>query len=168
MRNTTTTPAVYVGTYHKYNDGSIFGEWLDLTVFDGRNDFYKACQVLHSDELDAEFMFQDWEGIPSQFVSESAVNWDFIDAYKRAEEEHSEAAFIAWAEYTGRCDYDEFEDAYRGEAKNEEEYVLGMIDDSGMLDDVPESLRMYFDYGAYARDLFCGSYVFHDGYVFSN
>lgn len=23
-------PAVYVGTYHKYNCGSIFGKWFDL------------------------------------------------------------------------------------------------------------------------------------------
>lgn len=35
MSTTTTTPAVYVGTYHKYNCGSIFGKWFDLTEFDG-------------------------------------------------------------------------------------------------------------------------------------
>lgn len=117
MRNTTTTPAVYVGTYHKYNCGSIFGKWFDLTEFDGREDFYEACQALHADEWDAEFMFQDWEGIPSQFVSECSIDWDFIAAYKRAEEEGREAAFIAWAEYTGECDYDAFDDAYCGEAE---------------------------------------------------
>ncbi|MFW8253940.1 antirestriction protein ArdA, partial [Klebsiella pneumoniae] len=50
MRTTTTTPAVYVGTYHKYNCGSIFGKWFDLTEFDGREDFYEACQALHADE----------------------------------------------------------------------------------------------------------------------
>lgn len=81
MSTTTTTPAVYVGTYHKYNCGSIFGKWFDLTEFDGREDFYEACQALHADEWDAEFMFQDWEGIPSQFVSESSIDWDFIAAY---------------------------------------------------------------------------------------
>ncbi|SUG44921.1 Antirestriction protein ArdA [Salmonella enterica subsp. arizonae] len=93
MSTTTTTPAVYVGTYHKYNCGSIFGKWFDLTEFDGREDFYEACQALHADEWDAEFMFQDWEGIPSQFVSESSIDWDFIAAYKRAEEESREARF---------------------------------------------------------------------------
>lgn len=51
--------------------------------------------------------------IPSQFVSESSIDWDFVAAYKRAEEEGREAAFIAWAEYTGECDYDTFDDAYR-------------------------------------------------------
>lgn len=83
MSTTTTTPAVYVGTYHKYNCGSIFGKWFDLTEFDGREDFYEACKALHADEWDAEFMFQDWEGIPSKFASESSIDWDFIAAYKR-------------------------------------------------------------------------------------
>jgi antirestriction protein len=90
MSTTITTPAVYVGTYHKYNCGSIFGKWFDLTEFNGREDFYEACQALHADEWDAEFMFQDWEGIPSQFVSECSIDWDFIAAYKRAEEEGRE------------------------------------------------------------------------------
>lgn len=37
----------------------------------------------------------------------------FVAAYKRAEEEGREAAFIALAEYTGESDYDAFDDAYR-------------------------------------------------------
>ncbi|EDC2357981.1 DUF1472 domain-containing protein [Salmonella enterica] len=168
MSTTTTTPAVYVGTYHKYNCGSIFGKWFELTEFDGREDFYEACQALHADEWDAEFMFQDWEGIPSQFVSECSIDWDFIAAYKRAEEEGREAAFISWAEYTGECDYDAFDDAYRGEAESEEDYAQEMVEDHGLLNEVPEPLRSYFDFEAYARDLFSSGYVFHDGYVFSN
>lgn len=70
----TTTPAVYVGTYHKYNCGSIAGQWFELTDFDSAEDFYAACSTLHADEDDAEFMFQDWEGIPSQFASETRVS----------------------------------------------------------------------------------------------
>ncbi|HDE1300874.1 TPA: antirestriction protein ArdA, partial [Klebsiella pneumoniae] len=38
----------------------------------------------------------------------------------------------------------------------------------GLLNEVPESLRVYFDYEVYARDLFSSGYVFHEGYVFSN
>ncbi|SNY79913.1 hypothetical protein SAMN02744775_04298 [Enterobacter sp. CC120223-11] len=39
-------------------------------------------------------MFQDWEGIPSQFASESSIDWDFIAAYKRAKEEGREAPLL--------------------------------------------------------------------------
>lgn len=52
------------------------------------------------------------EGIPSHFASEYDINWDFVAAYKRAEKEGRETPFIAWAEYTGECDYDAFDDAY--------------------------------------------------------
>ena len=73
MTSSVTVPAVYVGTYHQYNGGSIFGKWFDLTDFDDEDEFYDACRALHASEDDPEFMFQDWEGIPSQFASELSV-----------------------------------------------------------------------------------------------
>ncbi|EBW2268484.1 antirestriction protein ArdA [Salmonella enterica] len=163
----TTTPAVYVGTYHKYNCGSIFGKWFDLTDFDNRDDFYAACRELHQGESDPEFMFQDWEGIPSKFASECSIDWDFIDAYKQAVEEGQAAAFVAWSEYTGECDFDAFQDAYNGEAESEEDFAYSFVEDCGLLNSVPDTLRTYFDYEAYARDLFSSGYVFHNGYVFN-
>lgn len=164
----TTTPSVYVGTYHKYNCGSIFGTWFDLTDFNDAEEFYAACHELHGDEEDPELMFQDWEGIPSGFGSESSVDWEFIASFKQAKEEGRDAAFVAWASYTGECDYDDFESAYRGEAESEDDYAYQLVKDTGMLSEVPESLRNYFDYESYARDLFSGELVFVDGYVFSN
>lgn len=84
MNSSITTPAVYVGTYHQYNCGSIFGKWFDLTDFDDEDAFYDACRTLHAGEEDPELMFQDWEGIPSQFASESSVKWAFIEAFRQA------------------------------------------------------------------------------------
>mgnify|MGYP003640216506 FL=1 len=52
---------VYVGTYNKYNEGSIFGKWIDLSNYSHLNDFYKDIGELHKDEEDPEFMFQDYE-----------------------------------------------------------------------------------------------------------
>ncbi|MDY5685126.1 MAG: antirestriction protein ArdA [Prevotella sp.] len=31
-------PAIYCGTYKKYNEGSLFGAWLDLRTFDSYDD----------------------------------------------------------------------------------------------------------------------------------
>ena len=165
---TTTTPTVYVGTYHKYNCGSIFGKWFDLTEFDSKEDFIGACYELHANEHDPELMFQDREGIPSQFASESSIEWAFVEGYRRAQEEGTDAPFIAWAEYTGECDYNAFDDAYQGEAQSEEGYAYEYAHEHDLLSSVPENLRCYFDYEAYARDLFSGDLVFVDGYVFSN
>ena len=59
-------PSVYVGTYGKYNSGSLDGEWVDLIQFSNKEEFYECCRALHEDEPDAEFMFQDWEYIPDR------------------------------------------------------------------------------------------------------
>ena len=107
----TTTPAVYVGTYHKYYCGSLAGKWFDLTKFNDEQDFLAACSELHADEEDPELMFQNWEGIPSGLASESHVNWAFIDAYRQAE------AFVEWVWYFNACDYDAFQEAYQGGQK---------------------------------------------------
>ncbi|SWX20002.1 anti-restriction protein [Klebsiella pneumoniae] len=101
MTSSVTVPAVYVGTYHQYNGGSIFGKWFDLTDFNDEDEFYDACRALHAAEDDPEFMFQDWEGIPSQFASESSVKWAFIEAFRQAQDEGRAAAFVAWADSWG-------------------------------------------------------------------
>ncbi|RLM11786.1 antirestriction protein [Gibbsiella quercinecans] len=163
-----TNPAVYVGTYHKYNCGSLYGKWLDLTDFEGEDDFWETCRELHAGEEDPEFMFQDWEGIPSQFASEFSVNWEFVTAFRQAQDEGRADAFVAWAGYLGECDYDAFDGAYYGEAESEEGFTHEYVNDHGLLNEVPESLRCYFDYEAYARDLFSSGFVLHDGFVFCN
>ena len=38
---------VYVGTYGKYNNGSLFGAWLDLSDYADKEEFYEACRELH-------------------------------------------------------------------------------------------------------------------------
>tara|TARA_R110000823_G_scaffold113408_1_gene235446 strand:+ start:549 stop:1094 length:546 start_codon:yes stop_codon:yes gene_type:complete len=65
---------VYVGTYEKYNSGSIGGQWLNIKDYKSVDDFYKACKELHSNEYDPEFMFQDWEYIPNAFIGESHID----------------------------------------------------------------------------------------------
>lgn len=76
-------PAIYVGTYGKYNNGSLGGEWIYLDEFGSREDFLRYCtNELHGDERDVELMFQDWEYIPEGFVGESYISdklWDFMN-----------------------------------------------------------------------------------------
>ena len=38
---------VYVGTYNKYNSGSLFGKWLDLSDYSDKDEFMEACRELH-------------------------------------------------------------------------------------------------------------------------
>lgn len=78
---TTTGPSVYVGTYAKYNAGSIRGAWLDLEGHDA-DSFAEACAELHADESDPELMFQDFEGFPREFYGESGLSaklWEWLE-----------------------------------------------------------------------------------------
>lgn len=67
---------IYVGTYKKYNEGSIFGEWLNLSNYNDLEEFYNACKELHKDEHDPEFMFQDYEtpDLLKEYISESYID----------------------------------------------------------------------------------------------
>ena len=96
--------SVYVGTYGKYNNGSLFGAWLDLSDYADKEEFYEACRELHKDEEDAEFMFQDWENVPEGLISESWISENFFtlrDAVEQLGDTEQEAFFV-WCNYKSR------------------------------------------------------------------
>lgn len=75
-----TSPRVYVGTWKKYNEGSLKGRWIDLADFSTYDDFLRYCGVVHSDERDPEFMIQDCENFPDGLgVTEWLSREDFQD-----------------------------------------------------------------------------------------
>lgn len=82
---------VYVGTYHKYNSGSLAGKWLTLADYANRDEFYAACRELHKDEADPEFMFQDWEGVPSWMIGESHIDAEVWNQKPEKEQKGSQS-----------------------------------------------------------------------------
>ena len=48
---------IYVGTYAKYNNGSLQGEWVELSDFYDLDDFMERCAEIHEDEEEPEYMF---------------------------------------------------------------------------------------------------------------
>lgn len=167
---TITAPSVYVGTYAKYNNGSIEGKWINLLddVTDC-DDFYEKIAELHSDEADPEFMFQDYENMPRGTVSETSINWDYIDGLRRVLEENNEEwaeAYALFVENFHDTDVENFYESYCGAYISEEDYAEQLLDDTGELNAIPRNLRYYFDYEKFARDLFINDYTFIDGHVF--
>ena len=64
-------PAIYCGTYAKYNAGSLKGAWLALEDYSDADEFLAACLELHKDEVDPELMFQDFQCFPKALYAES-------------------------------------------------------------------------------------------------
>ena len=96
---------VYVGTYAKYNNGSIKGGWLDLANYATYQDFLKACKQLHKDEREPEYMIQDCENFPDglscmEWLSEQDFN-DVKEAMK--EEEEKEQPKLTIIDYSDKA-----------------------------------------------------------------
>jgi antirestriction protein len=162
---------IYVGTYAKYNSGSIKGAWLDLEDYADKDAFLAAARALHSDEADPELMFQGWEGIPEGMVSESHIDEGVWEWLALGEDQRTiVAAYRCGADTTDAIGV--ILDSFQGAHDSERDWAYGYVDSTGMLEGVPEFARNYFDYTAFARDAFMGDVVGvrYEGhlYVFSN
>lgn len=158
-------PAVYCGTYGKYNIGSLEGMWIDLTTFADYDEFIEFCYDLHADEDDPELMFQDYENFPRELYSESCFDegtFDTIIEYANHDDRDAVNAFITCY---GIEELDKFEDYYVGEFDSEEDFARHIIDECYDLEQMG-NLSYYFDYSAFAHDLFMCDYYFDNGYVF--
>lgn len=164
-------PSIYCGTYGKYSsEKGICGLWIDLTTFNDYDDFVTFCQAIHADEAEPELMFQDFEGFPREYYNESGFDEDDFNAIREygelCDKYSPEAvdAFIDW----GCEELEHFEDCFVGEYDSEEDFAREIVDDCYDLEKTLGNLAYYFDYEAYARDLFMCDYHFDNGFVFQN
>ena len=144
------SPRVYVGSYSKYNNGSIKGAWLDLENYSDRADFYEAAKALHADEPDPELMFQDFEGFPRSMYSESNVSDELI-AYANLDEDDRELLDVYRGNYH-EGDIDKAREAFQGKYDSEADWAEQFLEESGGLEGVPEHLKNYINFEAYGRD----------------
>lgn len=148
-------PAVYVGTYAKYNNGSIFGEWVDLEVYDDKDAFYEKCRAIHDDEEDPEMMFQDWEDVPADMVSECHISeelWEWLDL-----DDDDRKLLAVYREHVDQSGtIEQAQENYAGTYSSREDWAENWWEETGLLEGIPESARYYIDYSAYARDAAMG------------
>ncbi|MBD5230360.1 MAG: antirestriction protein ArdA [Bacteroidales bacterium] len=161
-------PSVYVGTYGKYNDGSLCGLWIDLSSFNSYDDFIDFCKAIHADEEDPELMAQDFEGFPRQWYNEgfmSEDDFDHILEYSEMCDKHSVEAVDDYMEFEDSLD--NFEEAYCGEWNSEEDFARHIIEECYDLEKMMGNLANYFDYEAFGRELFMWDYSMGaNGHVF--
>jgi antirestriction protein len=160
-----TTPRIYVGTYGSYNSGSIKGAWIDLEGHD-KSTFYEACAELHADEADPEFMFQDYEGFPSDFYGESGLDDELWEWLEMDEDDRDMVAAFVDAFGTGQT-LSTIRDAYQGTADSDRDFAERYVDDCGILNEIPDHLQSYFDMDAYSRDLM-HDFTSSDGHYFNS
>ena len=145
------SPKVYVGTYAKYNEGSLDGEWVDLTKFSDYDEFIEYCNELHSDESDPELMFQDYEGFPGKYYSESHINpelWDYMEVIKNYDKDMVDAVLDEGYELSDLEDAYNYPDCY-----TMRDVVSEILSDIGFEAFSKETWESAFDYDHFGREL---------------
>lgn len=160
--NGSDSPALYCGTYGKYNSGNLSGMWVDLSTFDDYEEFINFCKAIHADEEDPELMYQDYENMPDSLYHESMGEKGFnkISEYCELCDEYSVEAVDDFLEWYSPEDLDNMNDAYAGVYDSKEDFAREIVNECYDLEKMMGNLADYFDYESFARDLFMGDYYF--------
>ncbi|MGJ9705150.1 antirestriction protein ArdA [Actinotignum sp. GS-2025b] len=149
-------PSAWVGCLACYNAGVLRGVWAYAEDAGA-----VTPEDIHEWETDHEELWCfDTEGLPcdvGEIPPSVAQEWGELF------EEVGEPlwpALVAWFE-SGSPSLDthglpsasEFEDSYRGEWDSFEDFAWDYVENSGLLEGVPEEVARYFDIDAYQRDL---------------
>lgn len=165
-------PALYCGTYGKYNDGSIQGKWMYLDDYEDADAFLAACYELHDDEYDPELMFQDFENFPECLYDEAMGQKGAERLYEWLQADDREAIAEYLDEVDGLANPSSAMDNYLGQLdtdgfRNEDEAYGYYCVENGMIE-VPENVLPYFDYESYGKEMLQSITITNSGHMFGN
>lgn len=153
---------IYVGTYKKYNEGSLFGKWLDLENYSNFELLKEEMYKLHKDEENPEFMIQDWEcsNIINSLglINESYISNEIYDVINTITTSNYDEAVIESYINCTSLSYDineiieKIEETYSGEFLNDIEFVQSLLEETG---EIPNNLPnyIYIDWERTTRDI---------------
>lgn len=142
------------------------GCWVDLSKIDDTDDVLAALVIAGVTELNygGDLLVADVEGALSWAFYSSQSDlldlYEFVACREECDDEEAAAAFIEWF---GLWDSNTFDEAYQGRYASEEAYAEQLIEETGMLAEIPDHLQCYFNYDQFATDLFICDYYFADG-----
>lgn len=173
---------IYVANLGKYNEGHLVGEWLELPCTeDEMQNLFVRIKLAHFENgeyvegyeengsIYEEHAIHDFEtDIEGLKVNEYSSISELNELAETMEdfEEYEKIALQAFLE--NGCDMEESIEhvqnsdysIYYG-CDDMEDVAQEYADETGLLDSIPESLRGYFDFEAFGRDMgFEGTYIF--------
>lgn len=146
--------SVFIQSLEDYNAGRIVGEWVDVEGMDESElqDAINKILAKSKEEVAEEWEFAGYEG----FYTLNLCGYSSIKTVitlATAINEHGEA-YAIYADYVGLryATTEGFEDSYYGAWDSFKDFAENLFDEC-YLSQVPESVRFYIDYDAFARDL---------------
>ncbi|MGC1082193.1 antirestriction protein ArdA, partial [Pantoea agglomerans] len=149
-----------------YNRGILCVKTINPASYETQAEFYARCKEIHADETSPEFLFESPNGLPSAIVDECGLNWALMAELVRHEKDGHGQAFISFLKLKGECSAGYFEQSYTGDAESQLAALEVIADMDAVLEPLPKELRGYFDFEAYARDLFLNEYDLFEGRIF--
>lgn len=137
LQNCLQNACIYVGSYYKYNNGSLYGKWLNLSDYSDFEELQKAMYELHSDESEPEFMFQDFECPILEklgLLSECHISKDIYYVLEQINDSgHDVEVYEACLDCLGNTDfqslYEYVNNFYYGEFSSDEDFVQWLYED---------------------------------------
>ena len=152
------------------------GRWIALEEINSLADVHQTLQAagLVREGYCGDVLAADIEGTLARCFYVFKYDHFHLSRYVEAREEIERQdldrdAVAAFIDLSGSFDVDSFSDSYMGKYNGEKAFAEELVEDCGMLADVPDHVARYFDMDAFARDLFLGDYYMADsGYVFAS
>ena len=147
------------------------GKWIDLETVGAWEDISLQLSELFPSSSFDEVLCADVEGLCSHFYASNCDSFDLNAWLEFVEEKQtsglSDEVISAYFDNCGVSSLDDVEEAYQGEHNSDEDFATEFLDSTGMLSEMPENLRFYFDYSAFTRDLMY-DYFESNGHYFRN
>lgn len=166
---------IYVGTYAKYSNGSIAGEWIEVTP--DYDLLMEQIKELHSDEEDPEIMIQDYDiedsGLQTIFkdLGETPDLKEVCNALELLQDEDT-GMIAAYIDCIGASDSIEdtikaANDNFYGQYDSDEDFAQETAEQCGMIERNLSWPYTCIDWTYAARELMYDYYT-SNGYYFTN
>ena len=163
-------PRIYVACLAAYNSGYLHGSWISVEDSDEVHDNIQTMLATSPIKNAEEYAIHDYEGFGDKSLSE----WEDIDTVINLAEfmaRYGELGGVLLGEYSVEEAETLMEDHYHGAYNSEVDFAEAIFDDCHS-NAIPDNLICYFNYDAFARDLFMCDYFSAEAdgqtHVFSN
>nr|HAT8714696.1 antirestriction protein ArdA [Legionella jordanis] len=164
------THSIYVACLASYNNAILHGVWIDATQ--SEDDIIEEIWEMldHSPEPNAEeYAIHDYEGFGSIKIHEYEGISNIVE-YASFIQEHGELGLALLCDYPVDDAQTMLEEHYQGSYDSEIDFARQLFDDC-YAHQMPDSLICYFDFDAFAHDLFISDYCSvkfgRQAYIFS-
>lgn len=150
---------IYLTNLGKYNEGMLIGEWVDLPV--SEEELEKVFKRIGINDEYEEYFITDYESdIDGLKVGEYKNVDDLNELAEALEDLDSEEENVLSVMLEDGCTFEEALEKIKDRdymvyynCDSMEDVAYQVVEESGLLDGVPEKVARYFNYEAYGRDL---------------